>query len=114
MEINKRVTEILRELNVSPANKGYRYLRQAIVMCSENGNLLRNITKGVYTEIAKKESDTPSCVERSIRHAIEESLTKPNIDALAKYISPRFKDVLYKPKNSEYIAALTDYIEVFC
>lgn len=115
MELNKRVTEILRELNVSPANKGYRYLRQAIIMCLEDSRLLRKITKGVYAEIAKEWSDTPTCVERSIRHAIGESLTNPNFEALGKYINPRLKDGFEEcnVKNSEYIAAVVDYIEVF-
>ena len=111
--MKKKVTKVLRELNVSPALKGYEYIRTGIVMVLEDKKLLKSITGALYINIAKEHDETPARVERAIRHAIETSVFNADKEALAKYINTRFRKELYKPTNSEYIAAIVDYIEVF-
>ncbi len=65
------VTNIIHEVGVPAHIKGYQYLREAIMMVVNNIDIINQITKQLYPEIAKKYHTTPSRVERAIRHAIE-------------------------------------------
>lgn len=53
------------------AIKGYQYVKNAIILCNEDASYLNAITKRLYPTIANMYNDTPSKVERAIRHAIE-------------------------------------------
>lgn len=65
------VTNIIHEVGVPAHIKGYQYLRDGIIMVIENIDVLNQITKQLYPDLAKKHKTTPSRVERAIRHAIE-------------------------------------------
>ena len=64
------VTNIIHEVGVPAHIKGYQYLREAIIMVVNNIDVINQITKQLYPEIAGKYGTTPSRVERAIRHAI--------------------------------------------
>lgn len=51
--------------------KGYMYLRTAIMKTYDNIDILGQVTKVLYPEIARNYNTTSSRVERVIRHAIE-------------------------------------------
>ncbi len=70
------VTDIIHEIGVPACQKGYQYLRDAIMMSVEDMEMLNSITKILYPTIAKKHQTTPSRVERAIRHAIEVALSQ--------------------------------------
>lgn len=65
------VTNIIHEIGVPAHIKGYQYLREAIMMVVKDIDIINQITKQLYPEIARKFKTTPSRVERAIRHAIE-------------------------------------------
>lgn len=65
------VTNVIHELGVPAHIKGYQYLREAIMMVINDIDIINQITKQLYPEIAEKYKTTPSRVERAIRHAIE-------------------------------------------
>lgn len=65
------VTNIIHEVGVPAHIKGYQYLREAIMMVVNDIDIINQITKQLYPDIAKKYHTTPSRVERAIRHAIE-------------------------------------------
>lgn len=65
------VTNIIHEVGVPAHIKGYQYLREAIMMVVNDIDVINQITKSLYPQIALKFSTTPSRVERAIRHAIE-------------------------------------------
>ena len=65
------VTNIIHEIGVPAHIKGYQYLREAIMMVVNDIDIINQITKQLYPEIAKRFKTTPSRVERAIRHAIE-------------------------------------------
>ncbi len=65
------VTNIIHEIGVPAHIKGYQYLREAIMMVVKDIDIINQITKQLYPEIAQKFKTTPSRVERAIRHAIE-------------------------------------------
>jgi len=73
------VTNVIHEVGVPAHIKGYQYLREAIMMVVSDIDVINQITKQLYPEIAQKYGTTPSRVERAIRHAIEVAWrTRPN------------------------------------
>ena len=65
------VTNVIHEVGVPAHIKGYQYLREAIMMVVNDIDVINQITKSLYPQIAFKFNTTPSRVERAIRHAIE-------------------------------------------
>ena len=62
------VTNIIHEVGVPAHIKGYQYLREAIMLVVNDIDVINQITKQLYPEIAEKYSTTPSRVERAIRY----------------------------------------------
>ena len=69
--IEALVTNVIHEVGVPAHIKGYQYLREAIIMVINDIDVINQITKCLYPQIANKFHTTPSRVERAIRHAIE-------------------------------------------
>ena len=65
------VTNVIHGVGVPAHIKGYQYLREAIMMVVNDIDVINQITKSLYPQIAQKFGTTPSRVERAIRHAIE-------------------------------------------
>ena len=76
------VTNVIHELGVPAHIKGYQYLREAIMMVINDIDIINQITKQLYPEIAEKYKTTPSRVERAIRHAIEVAWARGQADAV--------------------------------
>ena len=76
------ITHILHEVGIPAHIKGYMYLRTAIARTFFNIDLLGQVTKVLYPEIAKTYNTTASRVERALRHAIEVAWNRGNIDAI--------------------------------
>ncbi len=80
------VTNIIHEIGVPAHIKGYQYLREAIMMVVNDIDIINQITKQLYPEIAKRFKTTPSRVERAIRHAIEVAWRKRRAGYSRKHI----------------------------
>ena len=102
------VTNIIHEIGVPAHIKGYQYLRDAIMMSVDDGEMLNSITKILYPSIAKQHKTTPSRVERAIRHAIEVAWNRGRIDAINAVFGTRVYLGSEKPTNSEFIALVAD------
>ena len=92
--------------------KGYQYLRDAIVMVTEEANLMGAVTKELYPMIAEKYITTASRVERAIRHAIELAWDRGNVDLMNRYFGYTINIDRGKPTNSEFIALITDKLRL--
>ena len=108
--LHNTVTAIMRELGVPPHIKGYSYLREAIIMAVREPKVLESITKVMYLEVAKTFGTTPSRTERAIRHAIEVTWDRGDVDVFEKYFGHTVSPMKGKPTNSEFIATLVDLI----
>ena len=62
-DLERDVTEMIHEIGVPAHIKGYQYLREAIMMCVEDVEMLSSITKVLYPTIADNFQTTPSRVE---------------------------------------------------
>ncbi|WP_078544835.1 sporulation transcription factor Spo0A [Litchfieldia alkalitelluris] len=106
------ITEILRSIGV-PANiKGYFYLREAIELVCNDLEYIGGITKILYPAVATKFKTTPSRVERAIRHSIEVTWMRGNMDHLHSIFGSTVSSAKAKPTNSEFIALIADKLRL--
>ena len=57
---------------------GYEYIKMAVGVIMENGELMRGITKVLYPLVAREYGTTPCAVERNMRTAIDSACKKGN------------------------------------
>lgn len=112
-ELESAVTVIMNELGIPAHTKGYRYLRDAIVLSTENPELIGKVTKVIYPTIAQNHNTTPVRVERVIRHAIENCCLKGNAKLMNTLFSHCLSSSRGKPTNSEFIAILSDKLRMY-
>jgi sporulation transcription factor spo0A len=106
------VTNIIHEVGVPAHIKGYQYLREAIIMVVNDIDVINQITKSLYPEIASKYCTTPSRVERAIRHAIEVAWGRGQQEAVENIFGYTISASKGKPTNSEFIAMIADKLRL--
>lgn len=108
LEIEKRVTDIIRQIGVPAHIKGYHYIRKAIVLAIQNPEIINSITKVLYPTVANIYNTSPSRVERAIRHAIEVAWDRGDVETLNNYFGYTVHNERGKPTNSEFVAMISD------
>lgn len=111
-ELEITVTNILHQIGVPAHIKGYHYLRDSIMMCVTQPEIINAVTKELYPTVAKRYSTTPSRVERAIRHAIEVAWDRGDVDILNGYFGYTIQGSRGKPTNSEFIAMISDRLRL--
>ena len=106
------VTNMIHEVGVPAHIKGYQYLREAIIMVVNDIEVINQITKQLYPDIAKKFHTTPSRVERAIRHAIEVAWSRGKADEVENIFGYTVSASKGKPTNSEFIAMIADKLRL--
>ncbi len=106
------VTNVIHEVGVPAHIKGYQYLREAIMMVINDIDVINQITKQLYPDIAKKFNTTPSRVERAIRHAIEVAWGRGQTDVVESIFGYTVSAAKGKPTNSEFIAMISDKLRL--
>ena len=110
--IEALVTNIIHEVGVPAHIKGYQYLREAIIMVINDIDVINQITKCLYPQIAEKFHTTPSRVERAIRHAIEVAWGRGQQDVVENIFGYTVSAAKGKPTNSEFIAMISDKLRL--
>lgn len=111
-DLELRVSNILQEIGIPAHIKGYTYIRTAIIMTVNNPQIMENVTKVLYPEVAKAYNTTSSRVERAIRHAIEVAWNRGDVDVLNSYFGYTIQSSRGKPTNSEFIAMISDKLRL--
>ncbi len=106
------VTNVIHEVGVPAHIKGYQYLREAIIMVVNDIDVINQITKSLYPQIAYKFDTTPSRVERAIRHAIEVAWGRGDQQTVEKIFGYTISAAKGKPTNSEFIAMIADKLRL--
>ncbi len=106
------VTNVIHEVGVPAHIKGYQYLREAIMMVVNDIDIINQITKQLYPEIAEKYKTTPSRVERAIRHAIEVAWGRGQTETVESIFGYTVSAAKGKPTNSEFIAMIADKLRL--
>lgn len=112
--LEKRVSNLLREIGIPASIKGYYFIRDAIVLSVDDESIIRygNVTKVLYPTLANKHKTTISKIERAIRHAVEVAWTRGNVDMLDALFGYTVNVDKGKPANSEFIALVADHIRI--
>lgn len=99
--MKRKIQDRLIMIGITPNLQGFDYIGRAVELMIEDKRYVRNIVSGLYRKIARDYETVPSCVERSIRHAI----SKVNREEWGKYTN----SCTYK--NSEFLATLALMIQ---
>ncbi|MCI9063060.1 MAG: sporulation transcription factor Spo0A [Clostridia bacterium] len=106
------VTNMIHEVGVPAHIKGYQYLREAIMMVVNDIDVINQITKSLYPQIAQRFNTTPSRVERAIRHAIEVAWGRGEPTVMENIFGYTVSAAKGKPTNSEFIAMIADKLRL--
>lgn len=104
------IRSVLREIGVPSNILGYGYLVRAIEMQMESKEPL-GFTKGCYMGIGKELGTTGSRVERGVRHAVEVTWKRGDIDTLMRYFGNTISADLGKPTNSQFITRIAEAVQ---
>ena len=111
-DIEVLVTNVIHQIGVPAHIKGYHYLREAIILCIGDSEMINSVTKLLYPTVAKRFDTTSSRVERAIRHAIEVAWDRGDVDTLNSYFGYTIHNGRGKPTNSEFIAMIADKLRL--
>lgn len=106
------VAEILFAIGVPADIKGYRYLKEAIIIAVEDMDVINAISKVLYPQVANRFQTTPDRVEGAIRRAIEIAWDRGDLDTLQRFFGYTVSNTKGKPTNSEFIALLADKLQL--
>ena len=106
------VTNVIHGVGVPAHIKGYQYLREAIILVVNDIDVINQITKTLYPQIAHKFKTTPSRVERAIRHAIEVAWGRGEVELIENIFGYTVSAAKGKPTNSEFIAMIADKLRL--
>lgn len=111
-ELEQAISGFMLELGVPAHLRGYQYLRSAVWMCAQDMELVGSVTKLLYPDLAKMYRTTDQKIERAIRNAIEVSWERGNSELFERLFGYSNSNEYSRPTNSEYIAAVADYIRL--
>jgi two-component system response regulator (stage 0 sporulation protein A) len=102
MTPEKKVSKLLYDLMLPPSYKGYRYMKDAILMLCDDDYVCTSFTKNIYPVIAEKYGSTSQNIEKNIRSAVNKIYAVNSREDLEKALgkSPIIYD---KPSNVKFI-----------
>jgi two-component system response regulator (stage 0 sporulation protein A) len=102
MTPEKKVSKLLYDLMLPPSYKGYRYMKDAILMLCDDDYVCTSFTKNIYPVIAEKYGSTSQNIEKNIRSAVNKIYAVNSREDLEKTLgkSPIIYD---KPSNVKFI-----------
>ena len=111
-ELEQVISGFMLELGIPAHLRGYQYLRSAVEMCTKDMELVGSVTKLLYPDLAKLYKTTDQKIERAIRNAIEVSWERGNSALFEQLFGYCNSNEYSRPTNSEYIAAVAEYIRL--
>lgn len=109
-KIRKVVKFALIKIGIRCDLVGFSYLCVAIELVILNPNLSHNLCKGLYKEVGKAFNvKKQTCVERNIRHAIENTYINKNFSELNKLLHSELYSIQDKPTAGELIKLVAEY-----
>ena len=107
-----KVTKLLHALGIPSHIKGYQFIRTAILMVYENPGFIGGITKDLYPDLSMKFNTSIQRGERAIRHAIEVSWLRGDIELMEEIFGHSVDIDRAKPTNSEFIVTIADKLRL--
>ncbi len=101
---------ILLELGAPDHLLGHDYVVQAVLMVLHDRMYINNITFGLYPQVAARFDTTAARVERAIRHLVEVTWARGDLEVLGYYFGNTVSADKGKPTNGEFIARLANVV----
>lgn len=108
ISLEEKITNLFLSVGIPAHVKGYNFLREAVKLAVYNPNVINNITKVMYPQIASRFATSSSKVERAIRHAIGVAFSRGRLDNLNAIFGIKIFLGTERPTNSEFIALIAD------
>ena len=107
----QEIRRILLELGAPDHLVGHPYVIRAILLVIQDRLYINSITFGLYPQLAVEFDTTPARVERAIRHLIEVTWSRGDLDILEKYFGNTVSASRGKPTNGEFIARMANVVK---
>lgn len=104
--------QILLELGAPDHLLGHPYVIQAVLLVIHDQMYINNITFGLYPQLAARFDTTAARVERAIRHLVEVTWSRGDLDVLMRYFGNTVSAEKGKPTNGEFIARLANVVKL--
>ena len=111
-DIYMNITDFLLACQIKPNVAGFGYLRVAIRLCVEDGELISRVTKKLYPAVAEVCGVSSGTVERGIRTAIEQAYNRGGLLEVNKFGGAIIYKNDYKLSNSEMISTVAELINM--
>lgn len=111
MDPEQEIRRILLELGAPDHLVGHPYVIRAILLVMSDRLYINSITFGLYPQLAVEFDTTPARVERAIRHLIEVTWARGDLDVLDKYFGNTISASRGKPTNGEFIARMANVVK---
>lgn len=109
-DILRQTTCHMIRLGFQARQRGYRYLREAVLIAYQEPETLTAVTKCLYPEVAKRYNTTDKHVERAIRNAIETAWNRKESEPFKTLFEKSYKNITTRPTNKEVIAKIAGLI----
>lgn len=110
--VEVEVSSLLHDLGIPSHVRGYKYIREGIMLLYTSREVVNLVTKDIYPEIANRYNTTSSRVERAIRHAIEISWIRGDLKIMEDIFGNSIDFERSKPTNSEFLTTIADRIKL--
>lgn len=104
------IRELLLELGSPDHLVGHPYVVQAILLILQERSYIDNITLSLYPQLAVMFNTTATRVERGIRHLVEVTWTRGDLDVLGRYFGNIISAEKGKPTNGEFLARIANVV----
>ena len=111
LDPEQEIRRILLELGAPDHLAGHPYVVRAILLVVGDRMYINSITFGLYPQLALEFDTTPARVERAIRHLIEVTWCRGDMDVLEKYFGNTISASRGKPTNGEFIARMANVVK---
>lgn len=111
MDPEQEIRRILLELGAPDHLVGHPYVIRAILLVIQDRVYINSITFGLYPQLAVEFDTTPARVERAIRHLIEVTWSRGDLNILDKYFGNTVSASRGKPTNGEFIARMANVVK---
>ena len=103
ISVEQRIEIEMDALGISPALRGYHFIKAAVLMILADGSSLYKLNDKVYLKIASTYYTTPRRVSLAVKYAISAAWTGENAHALRSH----YADSAVMPTSSEFFTFIT-------
>ena len=111
--MDKVISDLLKDLGVSPAYIGYEYLRSSIKFGLEDIEYIRNMNKSLYPALSEKHFVCMSGLARAMDSSIKRAWNIPGVEMQKVMFRGTAHSYTNVPITKEFIATVVDYIQTY-